>query len=759
VTRGEIEARQWRTLADVLRNQPGVHVSQLGGVGQLTQVFFRGQRSGRVLLRIDGVDVSDPGLRDPGLVIPDLQTLEIERIELRHGPQGASAGSDAVGGVIDVVTRRGEGAVAPWAAFEGGSFKTTQQGLGVSGGNARVAYTLGYSNLHSAGTTSTRDDFSGSTERDGYENDSVAGRLDLVANKKLSFTLTGRFIRSDVQADRPSFELPFGALDFTGANDPADRRGLERGSRQLFLGTTGNLALWKGRWSQQWSAHYASHDRSEDGAFGRPTSSFNNFAQENLADTANRSSRLSLAWVNEIELAPKHVLRLGAEMRRESFERSTLAVETFALAALAQQDSASSTAGDETDLIENSPSARAFSSVVGVPLSAQQASLGPGVPGVSIDPNTNTLTFDNSGPLLFSSNFGFIVLPNGLQQLTRTHQRRRDFALFVEDRFTFGEHFFGDVGVRLNDQGQYGSRLSYRAGLGYVEPSSGVKLFANLATGFRDPELRSTAAVASVQRRTRDEPSAPSVLGAFLLRAANGTDFALLPFVIPGAESLEPEVTRGLEVGTEIPLGGNGIVRLGYFATRSRGVLGLRGGVGRGSSIKLTQDDILQTRSRGIELDADVLLPFGARLAFGYAYTHAELRHSEPDLFPPEPFSADLLLAEAAFSPLQRRGGDDEIGVPKHQGRASLQLTRWEPLSVTLSTRYVGSQRSELARRSVERASERAFMTTDLALAYRVGERFTVFSRVENVFDVDYSEGLGTRRPGRAAYFGVATRY
>ena len=110
--------------------------------------------------------------------------------------------------------------------------------------------------------------------------------------------------------------------------------------------------------------------------------------------------------------------------------------------------------------------------------------------------------------------------------------------------------------------------------------------------------------------------------------------------------------------------------------------------------------------------------------------------------------------------PPRRAGGDDEPGVPKHQGSVSLSLTRWEPLSVVLSTHYVGARdtQGDLGR-GFDRFSESSFMTTDFALAYRFGERFSVFSRVENVLDSQHGEGLGSQSPGRAVYFGVATKY
>src|SRR5262245_2998548 len=274
IEREEIERRQWRTLVDVLKAQPGVHVSQLGGPGQDALLFFRGNTPGGVLLRVDGIDVSnpaampspfvvDPGGRSAGQIVPDLLTENIERIEIRRGPQSATAGSDAIGGVIDVETRRGAGDASPWASFEAGGFGTTRQSAGISGSADRVAYSFAYANARTRGIAGTPSDFGGH-ERDANRNDTLSGRLDVTLSEALALELSGRWIDEETQLD-PLLLAPIG-IEF---NPPGiigrglDRRADRGERRRLFLGAGAELSLLDERWIQRLDVRVGDHEVRE----------------------------------------------------------------------------------------------------------------------------------------------------------------------------------------------------------------------------------------------------------------------------------------------------------------------------------------------------------------------------------------------------------------------------------------------------------------------------------------------------------------
>lgn len=129
----QIEDRQTRFVGDVLRDVPGVAVNRSGAVGSKTQVRMRGAEGNHTLVMFDGADVSDPFQGE--FDFSGLLATDIERIEVLRGSQSALYGSDAIGGVINIVPRRGKGALAVEAMGEGGSFATWQTGVNIGVGN------------------------------------------------------------------------------------------------------------------------------------------------------------------------------------------------------------------------------------------------------------------------------------------------------------------------------------------------------------------------------------------------------------------------------------------------------------------------------------------------------------------------------------------------------------------------------------------------------------------------------------------------
>lgn len=136
VTGEDLQRQQIRYAADALRSLPGVSVSRTGTPAGLTQVRIRGGETNHTLVLIDGIEanVASDGIFD----FSDLLTEDIERIEVIRGPQSALYGSNAIGGVINIVTRSGKGPLAATARAEAGSFGTRGGAVRISGGNERV---------------------------------------------------------------------------------------------------------------------------------------------------------------------------------------------------------------------------------------------------------------------------------------------------------------------------------------------------------------------------------------------------------------------------------------------------------------------------------------------------------------------------------------------------------------------------------------------------------------------------------------------
>jgi vitamin B12 transporter len=174
IEREEIERLQPKQFTDLLRGRAGINVADNGPFGKASSVFMRGSNAGHTLLLVDGVRMGSATL---GLASWQfLPPSEIERIEIVRGPRTSIYGSDAIGGVIQVFTRKGlEGPPRVNAFIGGGSFNTREFGAGVAGGTRDTRYSLSASRFDTDGIdvlTGIGDD-----DRDGYDNTSLSGSL------------------------------------------------------------------------------------------------------------------------------------------------------------------------------------------------------------------------------------------------------------------------------------------------------------------------------------------------------------------------------------------------------------------------------------------------------------------------------------------------------------------------------------------------------------------------------------------------------
>jgi vitamin B12 transporter len=152
ITEEEIEKQGAKSLRDVLQSQPGLAVVENGGPGAAISVFIRGSESNHTLVLIDGVRMNDPtqtgGQFDMRTIPPQL----IERIEIVRGPQSALYGSDAIGGVINIITKKGKNIAPVWQLrTEAGSYGTFGSNMSVAGATADTTYAIGVNQFHADG--------------------------------------------------------------------------------------------------------------------------------------------------------------------------------------------------------------------------------------------------------------------------------------------------------------------------------------------------------------------------------------------------------------------------------------------------------------------------------------------------------------------------------------------------------------------------------------------------------------------------------
>ncbi|MBM3609270.1 MAG: TonB-dependent receptor, partial [Alphaproteobacteria bacterium] len=147
----EIEAWGSRSIVEVLRGAAGLDITEQGGPGGLTNATLRGSSVGQTLVLIDGIRVGDPGGIAGEYDLSSLPSGHIERIEILRGPQSALYGSDAMGGVINIITRRGSGKPGASLTVEGGSYGTTASTLRSWGSAGKASWSLSLSGMHTDG--------------------------------------------------------------------------------------------------------------------------------------------------------------------------------------------------------------------------------------------------------------------------------------------------------------------------------------------------------------------------------------------------------------------------------------------------------------------------------------------------------------------------------------------------------------------------------------------------------------------------------
>ncbi|SFU14982.1 TonB-dependent receptor domain-containing protein [Pseudomonas marincola] len=174
--RKDIERLQVRSVAELLERVPGVNFSHTGGAGSQTGLFLRGTSTAQTLILVDGQRIASAssGTSSLEFLSPD----QIERIEVVRGARSALYGSDAIGGVIQIFTRKGDGqGLKPTMRFGIGSDSTYERTLGLSGGDGQTQFNLGAALDETQGIDATRDAYGANGDEDAYRNRSLSLNL------------------------------------------------------------------------------------------------------------------------------------------------------------------------------------------------------------------------------------------------------------------------------------------------------------------------------------------------------------------------------------------------------------------------------------------------------------------------------------------------------------------------------------------------------------------------------------------------------
>ena len=181
----DFKAYQYSTIDDAFRNIPGVTVTQQGSYGKLSTLSIRGANANQVLILVDGVRVSSPTLGQTDLsdISPDL----IERIEVIRGGQSTLYGADAIGGVVNIITKKGTGPFAATLENMGGNYDTLRNRLSIGGTYKIFNYSLSGSHLES----------NGQFQNDNANINAVSGRIGVSLPFDSSLSFVYRYNKTD----------------------------------------------------------------------------------------------------------------------------------------------------------------------------------------------------------------------------------------------------------------------------------------------------------------------------------------------------------------------------------------------------------------------------------------------------------------------------------------------------------------------------------------------------------------------------------
>ncbi len=295
LTARQLEQRQTRDIADVLRDVPGVAVA---GVPGQTQIRLRGSEANHVLVLVDGIEVSDPfaGEFDIGTLQADIGA----RLEVLRGPQSALYGPDAIGGVVAYQSASGREVPGFAARIEGGTQGTINGALryGASGESWDAA--LSAVVVSTDGQPNAR----GGTRAIGRDSYTLAGKGGVALAEGLELRAAARYIRTEGRFNDQDFDPASPTFGFV-IDSPQTRF-----VNEAIYALVGLRAeAMEGRWTHDLSAQVADIARDTFGPFGL------SFASE--------GDRIKASYVSALRIADGHDLTFAADYEQEGFRNAT----------------------------------------------------------------------------------------------------------------------------------------------------------------------------------------------------------------------------------------------------------------------------------------------------------------------------------------------------------------------------------------------------------------------------------------------------
>jgi len=298
ITREELEIFKNNTVYEAIQGMAGLNTLQSGPQGQTASVFIRGANSSHTKIMLDGVELNDPIEPNRSFNLSHLFIENIDRIEIIRGPQSTLYGSDALGGVINIITRQKQGKPKFHLSSYGGTYETMLGKAEVSGSTKRLAYSLGGSYFKTNGFSAASSRYEGNTEKDGYRNTTLSGKFsfNLKENMDLHFSLRKIDAKADIDnsggdyGDDPNNTSHYGFLFLKG------------GFRSLFI---------ENRWETKIDFSYTDSLRK----YNNPTDPNHPYSSDN---SEYKSHLFKIDFQNNFFIHKFNTVTLGFEFYKET---------------------------------------------------------------------------------------------------------------------------------------------------------------------------------------------------------------------------------------------------------------------------------------------------------------------------------------------------------------------------------------------------------------------------------------------------------
>jgi vitamin B12 transporter len=285
----QIKLRAAQSVSDLLRDVPGFAVSQSGSLGALSEIRVRGGESNHMVVLVDGIEVMDPSGSDQ-VNWGTFATTEIERIEIVRGPQSALSGSDAISGVINIITTSANKPYSANIFSEFGSFSSSKNGFNVGHKSDKLNIKFGASHYETAGNNIRPN--TGSLDDDGYRNTGLNLKAAYKVNDEFTASLTSRQSYGMAEYDNNGSE--FMHADF----------------ERDFTKVQGDFNSADGLWAHTLKlaqSNFENNQFNDEVADGGTESNKENYQYTGTRFIENRNQQISMALEKETQNFKQHV--------------------------------------------------------------------------------------------------------------------------------------------------------------------------------------------------------------------------------------------------------------------------------------------------------------------------------------------------------------------------------------------------------------------------------------------------------------------